>query len=350
MEQQQIGKFIQALRKEKELTQKDLAQMLGVTDRAISKWENGRGMPDVSLMKPLCDILGITINELLSGERIDQKDYQEKSEFNFLNTMDISNKKIQKKNTLLRIVLAAALLLAVGVWLLVYLLPVTRYHFLPEEELEIFYVQKTLPVAPEGEPLIRYTSPDFQEQDITERIDLEKLKTLLPLMRVTVCRSNVDRFWVGDITYEIFGYFKSGPRAGKTFEIRLGEGPTNYLQAHGSNRRYGIMDSHAWIEMMEMLEGWEKPNREYFQWDQENIFSIYYQGKVHSGQGMLLSLPEDALWIGGVKGISATPDEELECSFSTQAHQVYQWQADGKSYLAVQVAHDKAYGIPVVIS
>ena len=97
MEQQQIGKFIQALRKEKELTQKDLAQMLGVTDRAISKWENGRGMPDVSLMKPLCDILGITINELLSGERIDQKDYQEKSEFNFLNTMDISNKKIQKK-------------------------------------------------------------------------------------------------------------------------------------------------------------------------------------------------------------------------------------------------------------
>ena len=68
--------------------------------------------------------------------------------------------------------------------------------------------------------------------------------------------------------------------------------------------------------IMEMLEGWEAPHREYFQWDKENIFSIYYQGKVYSGQGILLPLPEDAPWLGGVRSISATPDEELESSLS----------------------------------
>ena len=62
MDQEKIGKFIFELRKEKKMTQQELADKIGVTDRAISKWENGRGMPDLSLMKPLCDVLGITLN------------------------------------------------------------------------------------------------------------------------------------------------------------------------------------------------------------------------------------------------------------------------------------------------
>lgn len=62
------------------MTQQELANKLGVTDRAISKWENARGMPDFALIKPLCDILGITYNEFISGERIDKKDYNEKLE------------------------------------------------------------------------------------------------------------------------------------------------------------------------------------------------------------------------------------------------------------------------------
>ncbi|MBO7319325.1 MAG: helix-turn-helix transcriptional regulator [Clostridia bacterium] len=69
MDQIQIGRFIANLRKEHNMTQLNLAERLGVTDRAISKWENGRGLPDVSLMKPLCEILGITVTELLNGER-----------------------------------------------------------------------------------------------------------------------------------------------------------------------------------------------------------------------------------------------------------------------------------------
>ena len=93
MDQEKIGKFIAECRKEKGITQSELAFQLGVTDRAVSNWENGKNMPDLSLFQPLCDILHITINELLSGERLKQDDY-EKFEKNVLNTVRYSTKKI----------------------------------------------------------------------------------------------------------------------------------------------------------------------------------------------------------------------------------------------------------------
>lgn len=103
MDQERIGKFIAELRKEKKLTQEQLAEKLGITDRAISKWENGRGMPDLSLMKPLCKELGITINELLSGEKLDKKDYQDKFEENILKTINYTDKKINKIKLIFKI-------------------------------------------------------------------------------------------------------------------------------------------------------------------------------------------------------------------------------------------------------
>jgi len=105
MNQEKIGRFIAELRKEKKLTQIDLANKLGITDRAISKWENGRGMPDLSLIKPLCDELEITINELLSGERLTEKEYQEKLEENILNTIDYSERKIKSTRKIFKIIL-----------------------------------------------------------------------------------------------------------------------------------------------------------------------------------------------------------------------------------------------------
>lgn len=79
MEQEMIGKFIAACRKEKGLTQMQLAEKLNITNRAVSKWETGKSMPDVSLMLDLCDILGINVNELRSGERITMEDYQKRA-------------------------------------------------------------------------------------------------------------------------------------------------------------------------------------------------------------------------------------------------------------------------------
>lgn len=93
MNQEKIGKFIAKVRKEKKLTQKELAEKLGITDRAISKWENGKSMPDLSLLKPLCDILEITINELLSGEYIEEEKKKEKLEENIVNAINYDKKR-----------------------------------------------------------------------------------------------------------------------------------------------------------------------------------------------------------------------------------------------------------------
>ena len=79
-----IGKFIAKCRKDKNLTQLQLAEKLSVTDRAVSKWENGRSLPDSSIMLNLCNALGITVNELLAGERLEKEDINKANEENLL--------------------------------------------------------------------------------------------------------------------------------------------------------------------------------------------------------------------------------------------------------------------------
>ena len=74
MDQIKIGKFIASMRKARSMTQRQLADELGISDKTVSKWECGNGMPEVALMLPLCDALHINVNELLSGERLDGAD------------------------------------------------------------------------------------------------------------------------------------------------------------------------------------------------------------------------------------------------------------------------------------
>lgn len=93
MDQIKIGKFIQEKRKEKELTQSELAEKLCVTDRAISKWENGICIPDASNIMELCKILNITINDLYSGEVVDMKDNEKLLENNLLEMAKIKEEK-----------------------------------------------------------------------------------------------------------------------------------------------------------------------------------------------------------------------------------------------------------------
>ena len=80
MNQARIGHFISEQRKSKGWTQSQLAEKLGITDKAISKWETGRSMPDLSLFVPLCTLLGITLNELFAGERISEQNLKEKAD------------------------------------------------------------------------------------------------------------------------------------------------------------------------------------------------------------------------------------------------------------------------------
>ena len=93
MDQIKIGKFIQKERKKQRLTQSDLAEKLNVTDRAISKWENGNCLPDVGTMPELCEILNISINDLFSGEIVDMKDNEKKLEENLLEMAKLKEEK-----------------------------------------------------------------------------------------------------------------------------------------------------------------------------------------------------------------------------------------------------------------
>ena len=100
MDQFKIGKFILNSRKEKGLTQEQLAEKLGVTSKSISRWENGNTMPDYSLLKELCNELDINVNELLSGEKIKGNDYMNKSEENLIKL----RKQIDKRKKVLTII------------------------------------------------------------------------------------------------------------------------------------------------------------------------------------------------------------------------------------------------------
>ncbi len=83
-----IGQFIRNLRKERSLTQREVAEQLHVSEKTISKWETGKGFPEISLMLPLCNFFGISMNELLSGERLDEKQYVENAENNIISLVN----------------------------------------------------------------------------------------------------------------------------------------------------------------------------------------------------------------------------------------------------------------------
>lgn len=96
MDKIKIGKFIAETRRLQNLTQRQLADALYISDKTVSKWECGKGLPEVSLMLPLCDILNITVNDLLSGEKVSEVNYQRKAEENMMNLVkeNEENKKL----------------------------------------------------------------------------------------------------------------------------------------------------------------------------------------------------------------------------------------------------------------
>lgn len=143
MDQIKIGRFIAERRKKVKLTQIQLAEKLGITDKAISKWETGKSMPDTAIMLQLCDILEISVNELLSGEKISMENTNQKNEQLLL---DMS-KELERKNktvwtsmwvimiismtVLLAGILIAAFLIPEGVWQLVTIIGICIVFLIP---------------------------------------------------------------------------------------------------------------------------------------------------------------------------------------------------------------------------
>ena len=138
-----IGKFIAEQRKKNGLTQMQLAEMLNITDRAVSKWERGKGLPDVSLMLDLCEIFGITVNELLSGEEISMENSNQKNEqllLDMAKELEQKNKTIWSSMWAIMIVsmtalfagiMISAFLIPEGVWQLVTILGICIVFLVP---------------------------------------------------------------------------------------------------------------------------------------------------------------------------------------------------------------------------
>lgn len=111
MDQIKIGQFIAKTRKEVHMTQKQLADALSISDKTVSKWECGKGLPEVSLMLPLCEALRITVNDLLTGARVSEVEYQKKAEENMMNLMKENEEN--KKRMVLSIVCGLVTIIAV---------------------------------------------------------------------------------------------------------------------------------------------------------------------------------------------------------------------------------------------
>lgn len=124
MDQVKIGRFIAACRKRANLTQMQLAEKLNITDRAVSKWETGKAMPDTAIMLELCDILGISVNELLSGEKINMENNDQKNEqllLDMAKEIETKNKTIWTSMWAIMIVSMTALI--AGIFVARFLIP-----------------------------------------------------------------------------------------------------------------------------------------------------------------------------------------------------------------------------------
>ena len=124
MNQLKIGKFIAECRKQKNLTQVQLSEKLGITDKAVSKWERGIAMPDSSIMLELCDILNISVNELLRGEKINMENNNQQNEqllLDMAKELERKNKTIWTSMKAIMIVSITALL--AGIFIAAFLIP-----------------------------------------------------------------------------------------------------------------------------------------------------------------------------------------------------------------------------------
>ena len=111
MDQIRIGRFIAEARKLQNLTQKQLAELLCISDKTVSKWERGKGLPEVSLMLPLCGVLNITVNDLLSGQRVSETNYQKKAEENMMSL--IKENEENKKRMAISVICGVITIIAV---------------------------------------------------------------------------------------------------------------------------------------------------------------------------------------------------------------------------------------------
>lgn len=233
MNQREIGKFISELRKNKKMTQEELAEKLGVNNRTISRWENGNNMPDVSLYKPLCEELDITINELLSGKKLNAKEYQGKLEENIVNTIDYSNKKINKKNNIIfgTIFIIVLLIASLGI---LFLIDTNRMRNNKPVVFSTWGYDYVPPINLNVELLERTIRDYFLLRSKTESRNLNNEKSFISTKTYLIKEVDYDTtivyMWVLNITYyEDNNIIKEDSGSSIPYKITLEKSDNEYL-------------------------------------------------------------------------------------------------------------------------
>ena len=163
MEQEKIGNFIKECRKEKKLTQNELAEKLNITNKAVSKWETGRGMPDSSILLELSNILDVTVNELLSGEKLEVNEYKVKAEENII-TIAKENDKSKKNNKKI-IIVFSCILTIIGVAVLILSRYMGGFLFAADEKITFDDLKLNIVLGNEKLTHIRFISDENEDSD-----------------------------------------------------------------------------------------------------------------------------------------------------------------------------------------
>lgn len=258
MDQVKIGRFIAELRKEKGLTQASLAGRFGISNKAVSKWENGKSLPDASIMLELCSILGITVNELLSGERIRVEDYREKAEETITNVVRESQEEreiVRKRRWGLGA--AAAVLAVLVLSALFYTWPRTieqRYPALKMEEC----VRISGYYWPAGDGAMHEfaLSPEDEEFDVllhmfSKTTFKTRLRNILPWEK---SYANAGDSWGIYFDFKSVAAKDGGSVDGSLLHMFSVGGDVGLLYFEDDTVRCGIGESQRWTEgVMEML-------------------------------------------------------------------------------------------------
>ena len=205
MDLKKIGMFIASSRKVKNMTQKELADGIGVTDKAVSRWETGRGFPDVSLLTSLAETLGVSISEIVMGEKIEivEKMTMEIMDKTVIGTLDYSQREISKSKRWKNIVIA----LLSGVVLVGLLSSAFRYLANAENVSGLLYVILLFFAVPIGVPVL-INSLNFKHQSLALRKYLWIAPILVLVLAVLISWANNPYFFNG-----LFDGYQDGSRS-----------------------------------------------------------------------------------------------------------------------------------------
>ncbi|MBR3936230.1 MAG: helix-turn-helix transcriptional regulator, partial [Oscillospiraceae bacterium] len=193
MDQAKTGRFISELRRKKSLTQEELGRRLGVSNKTVSRWENGNYMPDLSMLKPLSEVLCISLNELLSGEYISQENVAEKAEESIESTLEYSSQKIKKSKWKMYLIVAGTVLGLALIWLL---LNAVFFAEVPHQSGDVSQWEERYPnhsafemgLSRTGQPVFVDTAKAMRQARViySDAIEyLQKEHHLLPLSQYT---------------------------------------------------------------------------------------------------------------------------------------------------------------------